>query len=60
LPQAKLEKIEMLEQLRFLENGVAIVLGITSESAVGIDTPEDLENARKIIKNQTRRNNENI
>ncbi|EDY82272.1 3-deoxy-D-manno-octulosonate cytidylyltransferase [Verrucomicrobiia bacterium DG1235] len=41
LPQGKLEAIEKLEQLRALENGYAIKVGLTEESSIGIDTAED-------------------
>lgn len=44
-----LEKIEKLEQLRYLENGVKIRMIITNETPVSIDTPEDFEEAKKII-----------
>jgi 3-deoxy-manno-octulosonate cytidylyltransferase (CMP-KDO synthetase) len=44
-----LEAIEKLEQLRYLENGIKIRMVLTNESPVSIDTPEDLERARKII-----------
>jgi 3-deoxy-D-manno-octulosonate cytidylyltransferase len=44
-----LEAIEKLEQLRYLENGVKIKMVLTGESPVSIDTPEDLEHARKFI-----------
>ncbi len=44
-----LEKIEKLEQLRYLENGVKIKMIITDESPVSIDTPEDLEKAKKLM-----------
>ena len=47
LPFSTLEKIESLEQLRWLENGFRIKMGITGYHTPGIDTPEDLENARK-------------
>ena len=43
LPQSPLEKAERLEQLRWLENGYTIKVGITEYQAHGIDTPEDLE-----------------
>ncbi len=36
-----LEQTERLEQLRILENGHSIAVGIVERSAVGIDTPED-------------------
>ncbi len=37
----KLERIERLEQLRALENGYTIAVGITDEDTIGIDTLED-------------------
>jgi 3-deoxy-manno-octulosonate cytidylyltransferase (CMP-KDO synthetase) len=46
----KLENTEMLEQLRYLENGIAIKMVETETTSVGIDTPDDLELARKIYK----------
>ncbi|MDR0232233.1 MAG: 3-deoxy-manno-octulosonate cytidylyltransferase [Dysgonamonadaceae bacterium] len=45
LPQSDLEKAESLEQLRWLENGYVIKVGITNEETIGIDTPEDLKKA---------------
>jgi 3-deoxy-manno-octulosonate cytidylyltransferase (CMP-KDO synthetase) len=45
-PVGALEQTEMLEQLRYLENGVAIRMIETKTSSIGIDTPEDLERAR--------------
>jgi len=45
LPQSDLEKAESLEQLRWLENGYVIKVGITNEETIGIDTPEDLKRA---------------
>jgi 3-deoxy-D-manno-octulosonate cytidylyltransferase len=44
-----LEGVEKLEQLRYLENGVKIKMVLTAESPVSIDTPEDLELARKFM-----------
>jgi 3-deoxy-manno-octulosonate cytidylyltransferase (CMP-KDO synthetase) len=41
LPRTPLEKIENLEQLRVLENGFQIAVGVVDEPTVGIDTPED-------------------
>ena len=52
LPQSTLEKAESLEQLRWLENGYKIGVGVTNIETVGIDTPEDLERAEEFLKNQ--------
>jgi 3-deoxy-manno-octulosonate cytidylyltransferase (CMP-KDO synthetase) len=41
LPPSYLETTEKLEQLRALENGFHIAIGITDEISIGIDTPED-------------------
>lgn len=41
LPRTPLEKLESLEQLRVLENGYPIVVGVIQEPTIGIDTPED-------------------
>lgn len=45
LPQSTLELAESLEQLRWLENGYKIKVGITEQETIGIDTPADLEKA---------------
>ena len=45
-----LEKIESLEQLRFLYNGLTIKVHETDQAVLGIDTPEDLKMAEKFIK----------
>jgi len=44
-----LEETEKLEQLRYFENGIKIKMVLTDESPVSIDTPEDLEVAKKLI-----------
>jgi len=49
LEQGSLEQIEKLEQLRWLENGYKIKVGITKEESIGIDVPEDLEKIRSYL-----------
>ena len=44
-----LEKLENLEQLRYLENGIKIKMVLTNESPISIDTPQDYELAKKLI-----------
>ncbi len=53
LPMSNLEKIEKLENLRFLENDMKVKVVLVSEKSVGIDTPEDLEKAIKLFKQKT-------
>jgi len=45
LGQSDLEKAESLEQLRWIENGYKIKIGITNKESMSIDTPEDLQRA---------------
>lgn len=49
LPQSSLEIAESLEQLRWLQNGYRIRVGITNAETVGIDTPQDLERAEHFL-----------
>ena len=49
LPQSSLEKAESLEQLRWLQNGYRIRVGLTDVETVGIDTPEDLKRAEEFL-----------
>jgi len=49
-PISELEHIEKLEQLRYLENGIRIKMIETDSTGIGIDTPEDLENARIFLR----------
>lgn len=50
LPQSSLELAESLEQLRWLENGYTIKVGISEVETIGIDTPQDLARAEAFLK----------
>jgi 3-deoxy-manno-octulosonate cytidylyltransferase (CMP-KDO synthetase) len=50
LEQTPLELAESLEQLRWLEHGIAVKVGTTNCETIGIDTPEDLQRAEEFIK----------
>ena len=50
LPESSLERSERLEQLRFLENGIAIYVGETPHDSVGVDTEEDLQRVIEILR----------
>ncbi|MEO6405953.1 MAG: 3-deoxy-manno-octulosonate cytidylyltransferase [Ferruginibacter sp.] len=49
LPASALEKTEMLEQLRYLENGIHIRMIETDKSAIKIDMPADLQKATEYL-----------
>lgn len=49
LQMTTLEASEKLEQLRYLEYGKRIRMVETTDVSIGIDTPEDLEKARKML-----------
>jgi 3-deoxy-manno-octulosonate cytidylyltransferase (CMP-KDO synthetase) len=49
LPESDLERRERLEQLRFLENGIAVYVAETPYDTVGVDTEEDLQRVGKIL-----------
>lgn len=53
LAPSSLEIAESLEQLRWLENGMKIKVGITQHSSIGIDTPQDLERAEQFLTKQS-------
>ena len=49
LPPSTLEQAESLEQLRWLQNGYRIRVGLTDVETIGIDTPDDLARAEAFI-----------
>lgn len=49
LAQSSLELSEKLEQLRWLESGYRIGVGITYIETIGIDTPDDLRRAEEFL-----------
>lgn len=49
LPQSSLELAESLEQMRWLENGYRIRVGITTQETIGIDTPDDMARAIALL-----------
>ena len=53
LKPGSLELVESLEQLRWLENGFKIKTLVTNHQSIGIDTPEDLENALQLLKDNS-------
>ena len=49
LPQGELERIEQLEQLRWMENGVKIRVAEVEHDAVSVDVPEDVARVEKLL-----------
>jgi 3-deoxy-manno-octulosonate cytidylyltransferase (CMP-KDO synthetase) len=49
LPTSLLERTERLEQLRFLENGIAIHVATTEFDTIGVDTEQDLKRVEAIL-----------
>jgi 3-deoxy-manno-octulosonate cytidylyltransferase (CMP-KDO synthetase) len=49
LPQGELERLEQLEQLRWLENGWKIRVAQVEHDAVSVDVPEDVARVEKLL-----------
>jgi 3-deoxy-manno-octulosonate cytidylyltransferase (CMP-KDO synthetase) len=49
LPQGELERIEQLEQLRWMENGTKIRVAEVEHDAVSVDVPEDVERVERLL-----------
>lgn len=54
LPQGELEKIEQLEQLRWLENGWKIRVAEVAHDAVSVDVPEDVTRVERMLQEEKR------
>ena len=50
LPPSPLEKLERLEQLRLLENGIALYVADAPRDTIGVDTEEDLARAEEMLR----------
>ena len=53
LPQGELERIEQLEQLRWLENGWKIRVAEVEHDAVSVDVPEDVARVEKLLEGKS-------
>ncbi len=58
LPPGELERVEQLEQLRWLENGYAIRVVESSYNALSVDVPDDVTRVEKILERNARGRNE--
>jgi 3-deoxy-manno-octulosonate cytidylyltransferase (CMP-KDO synthetase) len=56
LPHGELEKVEQLEQLRWLENGWKIRVAEVPHDAVSVDIPDDVERVEKLLHEEARKN----
>ncbi len=54
LPPSPLERVECLEQLRFLEAGIPIAVVETAQDTIGVDTEEDLRRVEEYFRNSRR------
>ncbi len=52
-PQGQLERCEMLEQLRALENGARIWVLVTNHRSIGVDVPEDIAIVEKLLRTKS-------
>lgn len=55
-PMGNLEKIEDIDHLRFLENGIELHFNMVESESISVDTPKDLEKVRKIMLENSRYN----
>jgi len=50
LPPSWMERVERLEQLRFLDNGINVYVAAAPQDTIGVDTEEDLERAEAVLR----------
>ena len=55
-PMGSLEKIEDIDHLRFLENGINLHFSYVESDSISVDTPKDLEKVRVLMKVRQSRN----
>lgn len=53
LPPSELERVESLEQLRWLAAGARIRVAILTEATIAVDTPEDVTRVEKVLASRT-------
>ena len=53
LPKTPLEILESLEQLRAMENGVDLYVGVTEYACHGVDTPDDLQRVEALMRTES-------
>jgi 3-deoxy-manno-octulosonate cytidylyltransferase (CMP-KDO synthetase) len=53
-----LELVERLEQLRLLENGIALYVAEAPADTIGVDTEEDLMRAEAVLRERDERSGE--
>jgi 3-deoxy-manno-octulosonate cytidylyltransferase (CMP-KDO synthetase) len=52
LPASDLEKSESLEQLRWLDHGIKIKVGVTAYESISVDVPADAERIRQLLESR--------
>lgn len=53
-PMGEIERIEDIDHLRFLENGIDLYFNYVVSDSISVDTPKDLDKVRKIMLNENK------